>query len=199
MMSGKPLIALRTSTHAFRFQNDTESSYRHYDFRGNEKWPKGFGKQVLGETWFNHHGAHGSQSTRAVINQEQADSVTLKGVDDVWGPTDVYGVRELPAGTEVLLWGQVLEGMKPDSKPLEGEKNDPMMALAWIRNWTGPSGNTSPIFCTTMGSSTDFESEDLRRLIVNAAYHMTDRTEEITDSLNVDLSLIHISEPTRPY
>ena len=29
------------------------------------------------------------------------------------------------------------EGMKPDDKPLEGKKNDPMMPVAWIKTYTG--------------------------------------------------------------
>ena len=34
-----------------------------------------------------------------------------------------------------------------------------------------PSGNTSPIFTTTMGAATDLQSAGLRRMIVNATYN----------------------------
>ena len=62
LMSGRPIIALRTSTHAFRNSEDVENSYPQYG--GNDQWRGGFGKQVIGETWVNHHGDHGSQATR---------------------------------------------------------------------------------------------------------------------------------------
>ena len=68
------------------------------------------------------------------------------------------------------MQGAVLEGMKPTDKPVAGEKNDPMMPLVWIKSFENDSGKKNNIFCTTMGSSTDFESEHLRRLIVNATY-----------------------------
>jgi hypothetical protein len=47
-----------------------------------------------------------------------------------------------------------------------------MQPLAWIHPYTSPSGNYGTAFCTTMGGSVDFVSEDLRRLIVNATYHL---------------------------
>jgi hypothetical protein len=184
LMSGKPLIGLRTSTHAFRFAGDRETSFRQYG--GSAEWPGGFGKQVLGETWVSHHGHHGRESTRGVINPDQADNLLLTGVTDVWGPTDVYGIRELPEGSTVLLYGQVINGMKPDDPPVEGQKNHPMMPLAWTRSWKTPDGKECAVFCTTMGSSTDFESEGLRRLVVNAACQMTGLEDRITESLNVD-------------
>ena len=182
--SGKPVIALRTSTHAFQYPRDSDSAFSRYG-TGSREWRGGFGKQVLGETWVNHHGDHGSQSTRGLPNAEQADHLLLTGVDDVWGPTDVYGIRDLPEGTTVLLWGQVLEGMQPDSPPAAGEKNDPMMPLAWIREHKLESGTSVPVFCTTMGAATDFESAGLRRLIVNAALSMTGHEKAIEDVSDV--------------
>ncbi len=59
----------------------------------------------------------------------------LKGVEDVWGPTDVYGIIRLPESATVLLDGAVLEGMSPDDVPVQGKKNDPMMPLAWVRDY----------------------------------------------------------------
>ena len=48
-----------------------------------------------------------------------------------------------------------------------------MMALAWLREYTSPGGAKGEAFCTTMGASVDLVNEDLRRMIVNAAYHLT--------------------------
>ncbi|HWI58866.1 MAG TPA: hypothetical protein VNZ22_16690, partial [Bacillota bacterium] len=66
--AGKPIIGLRTSTHAFAYERNKQSPYAKYDWRSKE-WPGGFGQQVLGETWVNHHGDHGKQSTRGVLNE----------------------------------------------------------------------------------------------------------------------------------
>jgi hypothetical protein len=172
LKSGKPIIGLRTSTHAFSYEKNKQSPYARYDWRSKD-WPGGFGQQVLGETWINHHGDHGTQSTRGIINEAYKDRPILRGVTDIWGPTDVYGVVHLPKDAQVLVWGQVLTGMKPTDPPLAGPKNDPMMPLAWIRDYTGPAGKVSKIFTTTMGASVDFESEGLRRLVVNACYWAT--------------------------
>src|SRR5262245_40282464 len=46
--SGKPIIGLRTATHAFALNK--KSKYASWDWQ-NKDWPGGFGKQVLGETW----------------------------------------------------------------------------------------------------------------------------------------------------
>lgn len=170
--SGKPIIGLRTSTHAFSYEKNKQSPYAKYDWR-NKQWAGGFGQQVLGETWVNHHGDHGKQSTRGIINSDLKQHPILRGVSDVWGPTDVYGVIHLPKDAQVLLWGQVLTGMKPSDPSLDGAKNNPMMPLAWIRNYAGENGKTSKVFTTTMGAAVDFESEGLRRLIVNACYWAT--------------------------
>ena len=41
---------------------------------------------------------------------------------DIWGDTDVYGVRlPLPGDSKPLVLGQVLEGMTPDAPVVEGE------------------------------------------------------------------------------
>src|SRR5262249_40532219 len=51
--SGRPIIGLRTATHAFNLGSD--KTYSRYSWRSKE-WDGGFGRQVLGETWVNHHG-----------------------------------------------------------------------------------------------------------------------------------------------
>ncbi len=170
--SGKPIMGLRTATHAF---NGIKSdAYKKYNFNhGGPEWVGGFGREILGDTWINHHGGHNRESTRGVVNEEHAEHPVLNSVEDVWGPTDVYGIKHLPEDATVLLWGAVLEGMKPTDKPVAGRKNDPMMPLAWVREWQGAADKPTKVFTTTMGSSTDLESEDLRRLLVNGVFWAT--------------------------
>lgn len=164
--SGKPIVALRTSTHAFAPKTNKTWQRWHW------KEPTGgFGRMILGETWVSHHGAHGKQSTRGVVAQGKANHPILRGVADVWGPTDVYTVKlPLPENTDVLMLGQVLTGMDPKDPALEGPKNDPMMPVAWTRTYTAESGKQGKVFTTTMGSSLDLQNEGFRRMMVNAVY-----------------------------
>ena len=110
LQSGKPLIAIRTATHAFRFQ-DTTHNWRHYgNFYEGEKteWKDGFGRLVLGERWYTHHGHHKQQSTRGVIAEDAANHPIVRGLEgeDIWGPTDVYGVRlPLPGDSKTPCFG----------------------------------------------------------------------------------------------
>jgi hypothetical protein len=185
LQAGKPLLALRTSTHSFAYAKNKSSPYARFDWQSKE-WPGGFGQQVLGDTWINHHGNHGKESTRAIVNEAMKDHPILRGVDDVWGPTDVYGIVHLPADAQVLLHGLVLEGMKPTDKPLAGPKNSPPMPVAWVRDYKWESGNTSKIITTTMGASVDLENAGLRRFMVNACYWGTGLADKIDAKGNVD-------------
>lgn len=184
--SGKPMIGLRTSTHAFNFGEASKSPYAKYSWQNKgEDWKQGFGREVLGETWVSHHGHHGEEGTRALvdgINQVQ-DHPILRGVQDIWGPSDVYTVQNLPKEANVLLYGQSTQGMNPED-PLMWEKS--IMPLAWTLDYTGEDGNVSKVFTTTMGASVDLESEDLRRLIVNASFWSLDMGDAIGKELNVD-------------
>jgi hypothetical protein len=183
--SGKPIMGLRTATHAFAYKRNKSSPYAKYSFRSTA-WPGGFGQQVLGETWAGHHGRHKHESTRGVINDALQDHPILSGVQDIWGPSDVYVVKHLTDDAQVLVYGQVLEGMKPADKPLAGKKNEPMMPLVWLREYTGSKGKTSQVICTTMGAAVDLESEDLRRLLVNACYWALGSEGKIPLKANVD-------------
>ena len=186
-MEGKPFIALRTSTHPFNFPGASKSAYKKWAFNSKE-WEGGFGQQIVGETWHSHHGKHASQATRGVIPDAAKSSPILNGVSDVFGPSDVYGVVHLPSTATVLLQGQVVNGMKPTDPPLEGPKNNPMMPLAWTKDYQMPDGKTGKLFCTTMGAANDFLNEDLRRLVVNATYWMTGLESKIPDKASATVS-----------
>lgn len=187
LRSGKPIIGIRTSTHAFHYQNNPDSKYAKYDFRSDtEGWEDGFGRKILGETWIDHHGDHGTEGTRGLVNgiKEREDHPIVRGVTDIWGPTDVYGVRELEGDADILVWGQSTSGMTPDA-PINRQKS--IMPVAWTREYSIESGATGRVFTTTMGSSVDFENEDLRRLIVNASYWAMERGDDIPQKSNVEI------------
>jgi type 1 glutamine amidotransferase len=182
VQSHKPIVGLRTATHAFQIPEG--KPFDKYSWQ-SRKWDGGFGRQVLGETWISHHGQHGKQSTRGLLAPGAKYHAILRGIKDgdVWGPTDVYGVRlPLPGDSKALVLGQVLQGMKATDAPVAGKPNDPMMPVAWVRTYEG-----ARVFATTMGASQDLESEGLRRLLVNACYWATGLENRIDARANVDL------------
>lgn len=166
--AGKPVIGLRTSTHAFAGEME-DGGWTYGDWKTG-----GFGLKILGETWVAHHGAHKKEGARGLIEETNADHPILRSVKDVFAASDVYTVKNLTGDATVLLRGAVTETLDPASKPLPGEKNDPLQALAWVRDYTAPNGTTKGrAFCTTAGAAVDLVSEDLRRLVVNASYFLT--------------------------
>lgn len=187
LKSGRPVVGLRTANHGFRFPEDSKWHHWSWKYRGeNKAWAEGFGGLVLGSWFFSHHGWHGRESTRGIVEKGAEKHEILRGIEpgSVWGATDVYGVKEpIPGGdVEVLLRGQVLAGMEPDSEPVgkgpyekapdyvtEGsnDKNDPMQALAWTKSYQLPGGRKGRVFTTTMGASVDLKAEGTRRLIAN--------------------------------
>jgi len=193
---GKPVIGLRTATHGFDFPKG--GSFARYHWRhGDEAFKDGFGRQVLGETWINHHGKHGTEGTRGVVAPGAAGHPILRGIadGDVFGPTDVYGVRlPLPGDAHALLLGQVVSGLTPDTPPVSGAKNDPMMPIAWTKTYSIDGGPSGRVFTTTMGASQDMLSEGFRRLLVNAAYWATGLEERIP--AKADVAIVGTFEPS---
>ncbi len=185
--SGKPIIGMRTATHAFAGIKSAEFARYNWDNRDKD-YTQGFGRQVLGETWINHHGGHGRQSTLGILAPDAKDHPVLRGIKDgaIWGPTDVYEVRlPLPGDSKPLVLGQVLAGMKASDEPVEGKKNDPMMPVAWVRTYHTANDKDARVFATTMGASQDFESAGLRRLLVNASYWCMRMEQAINPQSNV--------------
>lgn len=163
--AGKPIIGIRTSTHAFNGKGDF-GGIRYGDF----------GLKILGETWVSHHGEHKVQGGRGVIEASQARNEILRGVKDIFTPTDIYGVKHLTDADTVLLRGAVTESLDPKSANVVGGKNELLQPLAWLHTYHRPNGQgTGKAFCTTAGASVDLVNEDLRRLLVNATYYLTGR------------------------
>ena len=217
LKAGKPVVGLRTATHAFappkevhplvraylrqyHRAEDPDSvplpeipetdwgAYGHYGdgYTGPQaEWRDGFGRLVIGERWYAHHGRHKHEATKGVIAPEAAEHPILRGVGegDIWGPSDVYTVRlPLPGDSTPLVYGQVVArkgeydesdtmyGMRPDDGPPVAEKNNPMMPVAWTKSYRIPGGEQGRVFATTMGASTDIVSDGVRRMIVNGVY-----------------------------
>jgi type 1 glutamine amidotransferase len=183
--SGKPVVGIRTATHAFQLKSSP--TYAKYSWNSPDG---GFGQLVLGETWVNHHGKHGKESTLGILNPKEATHPILTGIHEgeLWSTTDVYEVRlPLPGDSKPLVFGEVLSGMDPKSPPVTGAVNNPMLPIAWVKSYTGSSGKTSRVFATTMGTSQDLLVEADRRLLVNACYWALGMERKISAKSNVSL------------
>ncbi len=167
-LAGKPIIGLRTSTHAFQYSDADHSIYARYSHDSKE-WPGGFGRQVLGETWVTHLGTNHKEATRGIIEPAAAGDPLLRGVGQIFADTGEYHVNPQP-DSRILMRGQVLAGTTPDAPPESTGKNNPMQPLVWYRIHKNEAGTINKAFCTTMGSATDLRDESLRRLLVNAVY-----------------------------
>lgn len=162
--AGKPVIGLRTATHAFQGGEK---------IRGDLTYDQ-FGLKILGEQWVSHHGKHKVEGARSVVEPKSKHNAILNGVSDIFAPSDVYGVTHLTDADTILLRGAITESLDPESKTLtDDDRNKPMQPLAWLHPYTAPNGKAGLSFCTTAGASLDFVDADLRRLIVNAAIQLT--------------------------
>ncbi len=176
--SGKPMIALRTASHGFRgalpYKIDGKTVH--------------FGKDVLGGSFMGHHGNWHRDSTRGTIVSEQKSHPILKGVKDIWGPSDVYRTYKegtsLPADCTALVWGQPLLGRTYNGTPNPKKKPLP---VAWFKYWNTSKGKPARVFHSTMGSGKDLQNAGLRRLIINAAYWGLGMDGTINSNSSVDI------------
>jgi type 1 glutamine amidotransferase len=152
--SGKPVIGLRTSTHAFNYPEGHEL----------EKW-NAFGERAFGSPpgWggaANHtHYGHESSTDVSVIDVA-AEHPILKGVDRNFHVKSwLYKVLpDYPAkGATWLLMG---EAVNPNSS--QAFKNP----VAWT--WQSASGART--LMTTLGHPEDFQAEALQRVFINAVH-----------------------------
>ena len=211
LTAGKPVVAIRTSTHAFNIKDSTSQwvHWGNYFEDENSPWNGGFGRLVLGEKWHTHHGHHKHQSTRGLIAPGADDHPIANGLadGDIWGSTDVYGVRlPMPEGVTPIILGQVIDrageydendlyfGMRPSDSAVATvnpasrqpyNPNDPMMPIAWTKPYQLPGGESGMAFTSTIGSSSDMTNAGVRRLLVNAVYHLLEM--EVPADANVDV------------
>ena len=108
----------------------------------------------------------------------------VRGVGEIWGPSDVYGLTPLHGDCQPLILGQVLEGMSPQDKP-KADKD--LVPVAWLKTYTGTSGKTARIFTTTMGHAHDLKNAGFRRLLINACYWCMGMEEKIPARSKADL------------
>jgi nicotinamidase-related amidase/type 1 glutamine amidotransferase len=144
--SGKPLIALRTSSHAF----DTRATAP----QGHVEW-KRFDPDVLGG---NYHGHYGSGPTTIVTIAAGAEGhPVLAGLDVPFtSNAALYRTGPLSKTAKLLLTGKI-----PEKEP------EP---LAWTNTY-----KNARIFYMSLGHADDFENRQFRRLFINAVFWAMDK------------------------
>jgi hypothetical protein len=60
-----------------------------------------------------------------------------------------------------------------------------MMPIAWTKQYQLPGGASGMAFTSTIGSSSDLTNAGVRRLLINAVYHLLEL--DVPDEANVDL------------
>lgn len=166
--SGKPVIGIRTSSHAFQYPGPP-----------NDKWNAGFAEDLFGQSWISHYGHN--NSTQALLVDKQADDPILRGVEnDQWLHSWLYvqnhGDDKLAADCTVLMEGDAIKGIEPG-----GEKFGNREPLAWTREIPREDGKRQRTFYTSLGHPRDFAEESPRRLLVNAMYWALGREKDIPE------------------
>ncbi len=188
---GGPIVALRTSTHAFNVKN--HPNWQHYDFRydgSKTAWKNGFGKYVLGETWVSHYGTNHKQSSRLIIEENQKNNPILRGVKDMWVQSGAYTANPTE-GSVILAQDQPLNGMTPGSP---ADQTKPPVPVIWTRTYQIEGGKPGRAFTTTHGASEDILNEGFRRMLINAAFWGMGMENKI--KATNDVSLVGPYKPT---
>ncbi|MEY2795453.1 MAG: hypothetical protein RIR10_1169 [Planctomycetota bacterium] len=172
---GIPLVAFRTTTHAFGYPAGSP----------DEPLNTGFGERFLGTPWRFHHG-HSSKTRVLPPTDEAAKHPILAGVvipaEGIVVPSWLYHVEPLPADCRVLLWGEAM-----DSERKDAPQKQPIL---WVREQPPPQevrGGSSPprlqrIAVTTLGHPGDFESPEVRLVAVQMIAWANERMHVLDDA-----------------
>lgn len=145
---GGPILAFRTTTHAFAYEEEDKRA----TFWNN------FGARELGAPWIYHYG-HDASTDATIIGEHPI----LTGVSPTFHVRSwTYHVRPdyPPKDAQILVQGRPV---LPDGERGGEEMVNP---IAWTHTHSGGGR----VFTTTMGHPEDFKASDFRRLIVNGTY-----------------------------
>jgi glycerophosphoryl diester phosphodiesterase/type 1 glutamine amidotransferase len=163
--SGKPIVGLRTSTHAFLYPPGNPHAALN----------DGFGIEMFGQKWITHHG-HLS-STDVAIASANGTHPVLRGVTPFHAFSWLYHVAPIAGeGNTVLLEGTTVNS----NHAKRFDQYPPTQPVAWTRQHKG-----GRVFFTTLGHPTDFDQPSMRRLLVNGIYWALGR--DVPASAPVDI------------
>jgi nicotinamidase-related amidase/type 1 glutamine amidotransferase len=143
LAAGKPLVGIRTASHAFSRRHDQTPP------AGHVAWAE-FDPRVLGGRYVGHHGA--GPTTTVSVSPGAATHPILVGLDaaKLFGHGSLYRVAPLEASATALLSGVAAE--------------HPPEPIAWTN---APRRGGSRVFYTSFGHEEDFRNVEFRRLLLN--------------------------------
>lgn len=145
--SGKPIIGIRTASHALAPKKPAD---------GEATWPT-FDRDVFGGHYENHYGKGPATIARIEAGSAAHPILTAIPFGELRFSSHLYKCRELAPSTKVLLTANV-EGKPAATEP-----------LAWLN-----LGDKRRTFYTSLGSPEDFEQAAFRRLLLNATLWLID-------------------------
>ncbi len=159
--SGRPIVALRTSTHAFRYPESSPLVWLN----------DGFGERFLGQKWISHHGHDSSTHVQVTLR----DHPITRGLPPAFECRSwLYHVTPLCGDCMTLAIGSAHRGESSAGPPF-GQPNP----VAWTKDLLTSSGKTTRVFYTSLGHPADFEQEPVRRLLIQGIYWALGRESDI--------------------
>ena len=145
--SGKPVIGIRTSSHAFCMRDKPAPD-------GRVDWLE-FDRDVIGGSYTNHHGVGPETTIMPAAGAAEHPVLSDISVAELKGMGSLYKVSPLQPTASPLLIGAIPDA---DAEP-----------VAWL-NKRADGGTT---FYTSFGHVGDFEQPAFRRLLKNACVWLT--------------------------
>lgn len=174
LAAGKPVVAFRTTTHAFRFAHD--SGLAGWGYQSDPEKVHSFGggehlRELLGQSWISHHGHFDDGKkplTEVAIREGKSGHPVLTGVKAFPAYSWLYHVQggdhTMAGDPDLLLDGRALQSNKIARN--ETDKFPLTNPVAWTKTHTGKDGGTGRVFTTTLGHPYDFKDPNMRRLAI---------------------------------
>ncbi|NNJ26358.1 ThuA domain-containing protein [Alienimonas chondri] len=160
LKSGKPVIGLRTASHAFKYPAG----------HPRQEWNDGFGRRAMGTPYL----VHQTSATQIRVVDEASDHPILTNVHKTeWTSPGTLYLTRLEEGCVPLATGTGTGRARTvkrafgtiEVKPQESD----VVAWAWENEWGGK------VFGTSFGHPGDFGEEAFMRILLNAVHWAVDR------------------------
>ncbi|MBX6314379.1 MAG: ThuA domain-containing protein, partial [Isosphaeraceae bacterium] len=144
--AGKPLVGLRTASHAFAPRSGATPA-------GHASWPH-FDTEVLGGRYEGDYSNQEGTEVSTESHAERHEILTGLRKSSFRSAGSLYKMVELAPGTHVLLRGLATDRDQPVSHP-----------VAWTNTY-----KKARVFYTSLGHPEDFRIPEFNRILVNAIH-----------------------------
>ncbi len=158
--AGKPIIALRTTTHSFKYDKE------HPRFA----WNDDFGRRVIGTPYIVHQSG---MTHVSVVPKYKSHPIMTHVSETEWESQGTLYLTRLEGGCIPLVTGtgtgkaRLLEKRFGPVRVNESESD--IVAWAWQNEWGGK------VFGTSFGHPADFASPGFTRMLLNSVHWAVDR------------------------